>query len=178
MSQCSYQISLDAYHDGQMPPEQARELERHLPGCAACSAELTRLSQLSQLLIATRPEGIRPDELTRAHEAVKEIEHSATDDRGIIRLMAGLSAVAASVLIISGAWLYDAPQPASPRYSQGQVVAEQPWERWASAGPIASPINVPPAGMARRDGGDDRTFRDTVDWMIVGMGGPVEHGSR
>ena len=175
MSQCTYQSSLAAYHDGQMPPERVRELERHLPSCAACSAELRDLSQLSQLLGTARPEGNRPDELARAHAAVEETEHSGIENRGVMRLIVGLSAVAASVLIISGAWLYDAPQPTSLQISQHQPVAEQAWERWASAGPIASPINAPPAGMALRD---DRNFQDTVDWMIVGMGGPVEHGSR
>jgi anti-sigma factor RsiW len=175
MSQCSYQSWLDAYHDGQTPPERALELERHLPTCAACSAELRRLSQLTQLLSAARPEDIRPDELARAHAAVGRFEGSGLEDRGVMRLIVGLSAVAASVLIISGAWLYDAPQPTSVQVSENQPVAEQAWERWASARPIASPINVAPTGMAQRD---DRTFRDTVDWMIVGMGGPVEHGSR
>jgi anti-sigma factor RsiW len=175
MSQCSYQSSLDAYHDGQAPQELAQELARHLPTCAACSAELTRLSQLSQLLGTARPEGIRPDELTRVHEAVEEVEHSGSEDRGIIRLMVGLSAVAASILIISGAWLYDAPQPASHSLSQGQPVSEQAWERMASAGQTAGPIDVPPVGVARVN---DRSLRDTADWMVVGMGGPVEHGSR
>lgn len=175
MSHCSYQSSLAAYHDGQTPPELARELERHLSTCAACSAELARLSQLSQLLIVARPEGIRPDELARAHAAVGRAEESGIEDRGVLRLIVGLSAVAASVLIISGAWLYDAPQPTSGQITLQQSVPEQAWERWASAGPAASPLDVPPAGMARRD---DTALRDTVDWMVVGMGGPVEHGSR
>jgi anti-sigma factor RsiW len=167
MSQCSYQSSLDAYHDGQSPSELAREIEQHLPACAACSAELGRLLELSQLLRTARPEAIHADELARVHQAVEGVE-----DRGVIRLVTGLSAVAASILIISGAWLYDGPRPNTMQIAR-PTVPEQTWERMASAGQIDVPVDVPQVGTAL----DDRTQRDTADWMVIGMGGPVEHGN-
>lgn len=160
MLECSYQTSLESYHDGQAGPERAREVESHLPTCAACSAELKRLEQLSELLHDARPEGIRPDELARVHEAVESVE-----DRGIIRLMAGLSAVAASILIISTAWLYDAPQGPSRPIAPGSV-AEQPWERMASIGRPIAPNESRPSGTAMGN-------QETIDWMIRGTGGQV-----
>lgn len=163
MSQCSYQTSLEAYQDGQAGLEMAREIESHALTCAACSAELNRLMQLSELLRTARPEGIRADELARLHEAVESVE-----DRGIIRMVFGLSAVAASILIISTAWLYDVPQrgPVGP-YVVGHVV-EQPWERMASVGHPVVP-EVRPSGTAMAN-------QETIDWMIRGTGG--ESGAR
>lgn len=158
MLECSYQTSLASYYDGQAGPERAREVESHLLTCAPCSAELKRLAQLSELLRTVRPEGIRPDELARVHEAVEGVE-----DRGVIRMVFGLSAVAASILIISTAWLYDAPQaPSGPVH----VSVEQPWERIASLGrPVQSD--------ERRPTGTAMGTQETIDWMIQGTGGHV-----
>lgn len=159
MLECSYQTSLASYFDGQAGPERAREVESHLPNCAPCSAELKRLAQLSELLRTVRPEGIRPDELARVHEAVEGVE-----DRGVIRMVFGLSAVAASILIISTAWLYDAPQ--APSGPVAPVALEQPWERMASLG---RPVQTDQG----RQTGTAMGTQETIDWMIQGTGGQV-----
>jgi hypothetical protein len=129
---------------------------------------LKRLAQLSRWLETARPESIRPEELARVHQAVENL-----DDRGVLRMIMGLSAVAASILIISAAWLYDGPRPTVNVVVQ-QSVAEQPWERVASSGPVVGQsAGVPISGTA-----SIQTQRDTTDWMIMGMGGPGEHGNR
>lgn len=158
MSECSHQTSLESFYDGQAGPQVAREIERHLPTCAACAGELERMAQLSQLLGTIRPEPIRADELSRLHQAVDGVE-----DRSVLRLVAGLSAIAASILIISSAWLYDGPRPANLT-----VVAarQQTWEQLASSGRADEPINARTMGTAR----NDKLRRDTTDWMVVGMG--------
>lgn len=162
MSQCSLQTSLESFYDGQARPEVAREIERHLPTCAACAAELERLAQLSDLLGTIRPEPIRADELARLHQAVDGVE-----DRGVLRLVAGLSAIAASILIISSAWLYDGPRPVNRTIVDR---APQPsWERMAAGGPMPEATGARPSGTA---------MRDTTNWMIQAMGGEREHGSR
>jgi len=38
---------LSAFLDGESPPEQAREIARHLAGCATCSAEFEEMKQMS-----------------------------------------------------------------------------------------------------------------------------------
>jgi anti-sigma factor RsiW len=162
MSECTYQSSLASYYDGQMPPETARDLERHLATCGACAGELNALSRISRMLETARPAAIHPDELARVHEAVDEI-----DDRGVLRLVIGLSGIAASILIISAAWLYDGPRPPVSVVVRPSL-PEQTWERMASSGPMVDqPTGTPVSGTA---------IKDTTDWMIVGMGG--EHGNR
>lgn len=163
MSQCTYQTSLESYYDGQARPELARQIESHLPTCAACSTELGRMAELSELLGAGRPEGIRPGELARLHEAVEAFE-----DRGILRLVVGLSAIAASILIISTAWLYDGPRPNTTRLVRTPTT-EQTWERWASEGRIEVPSGARPTGTA---------MSDTTHWMIQETGGQAGHGTR
>lgn len=169
MSECLYQSSLASYYDGQMPPEPAGSLERHLPTCAACSDELNALAGISRLLETARPAPIRSDELARVHEAVDSV-----DDRGVLRLVMGLSGIAASILIISAAWIYDGPRPPA-RVIVQESVPEQAWERMASSGPRAGQsTGVPVTGTAI----NTQTQQDTTDWMIIGMGGPGEHGKR
>ena len=41
---------LPAYHDGELSAARRRQVEAHLPGCPACSAELEALHDLSALL--------------------------------------------------------------------------------------------------------------------------------
>lgn len=56
---------LDACVDGELPPDEARALNEHLRGCAACAAEVLRLTQLK---LAVRNAGHRftPDPAFRA----------------------------------------------------------------------------------------------------------------
>lgn len=168
MPECAYQTSLASYYDGQARPELAGEIQRHLPACLACSEELGRLSRLSQELATIRPEPIHPDELARLHEAVRGVEDHALEDRGVLRLVAGLSAMAASVLIIGTAWLYDGPKP-NPTTIVREPVPVQNWERIASGGASAQPAEARPTGTA---------MRDTTNWMIRALGGAGEHDSR
>ena len=163
MPECSYQSSLESYYDGQARPELARQISEHLPACVQCTTELDRLAALSRLLGTARPEPIRPDELARLHQAVDGIE-----DRGVLRLVAGLSAVAASILIISAAWLYDGPAPSARPIGLGPAT-EQTWERIAGGYRVPQPAGARPSGTA---------MRDTTDWMIRGTGGAGENGSR
>lgn len=167
MSQCSSQLSLEAFYDGQALPQVARELERHVATCVACTARLEALRQLSSALQTARPEPIRPDELARLHEAINEAADDV-QDRGVLRLVAGLSAVAASILIISAAWLYDGPAPGGGTIVR-RPVPEQTWERMAGGGAMPQPPGELPRGTA---------MRDTTNWMIHATGGAGEHDSR
>ena len=44
-----YHRDLTAYVDGELPPDRAARLERHVRSCAACSADVKALGQLSRL---------------------------------------------------------------------------------------------------------------------------------
>jgi anti-sigma factor RsiW len=57
------QIELEAYADGELSPERAALLERHLVGCDACQAELARLQAVVAAL-ETWPLVTEPAQLT------------------------------------------------------------------------------------------------------------------
>jgi anti-sigma factor RsiW len=157
MSDCPDQSRIEAYHDRELSGAEAAALEAHLRECSDCAAEMARLRELSGVLATGRPEEILPIELARIHRAVER-----SDDRSLLRFSAAISAVAASVLIISSVWLLDGPQP-RPMMSVNQH-AQQSWERLAAGRPFEEPRET---AVAR--------VRDTTDWMVVGMGG---RGSR
>jgi anti-sigma factor RsiW len=162
MVDCRYKSSLEAYHDGELPPEQAQDIERHLTGCQACLHDLQRIRELSQLVASGRPEAIRADELARIHDAIEGVQN-----RSLFRFAAAMSAIAASILIISAAWLYDATP-------QRNVISQIPqtehsWERLASTGQIELPAGAPETGLAERD---------TANWMAVSLGDGGGHGNQ
>ena len=170
MPECPFNSILQAYHDGQTSAERTREAERHVATCAACAAELARLRDLSALFHGARPEPIRPGELARLHEVVDEAADG--QDRRVLRLAVGLSAVAASILIISTAWLYDGP-PGRPGHttvstSSGSNASQrEAWQNIA-AGHVEEPAGARPTGTA---------MKSTIDWMIGSTKGEGVHGS-
>ncbi len=46
---------LAAYLDGELPPETKKQVERHLAGCAECSAELEEMRRIRNLLSQIEP---------------------------------------------------------------------------------------------------------------------------
>lgn len=178
MPDCEFTSLLQAYHDGQLSAARMREAEGHVSTCAACAAELDRLRDLSRALAgAARPEPIRPDELARLHDVIATYTVEERDDRRILRLAVGLSAVAASILIISTAWLYDGATGTSAIVHSGTptnqpVAVGESWENVAVGGGVEQPAGVRPTGTAMRT-----TLDRTTDWMIGGLKGPDEHGN-
>jgi anti-sigma factor RsiW len=163
MVDCAYKSSLEPYHDGELDPERSRAFERHLHECAACSHELQKMHELCGLLMSARPREIEPGELARIHDAVEDVAN-----RSIFRFAVGLSAVAASILIISSAWLYDGPAPG--RFSvKDSRPSPQAWETWASTGRIEVPAGPRETGVAEAD---------TIQWMNLSLGDRPSHDNR
>jgi len=162
MADCAYKSSLGPYHDGELDPERLREFERHLSGCDECSTELRQARELSKLLIAARPQDIEPHELAGIHDAIEEVAN-----RSIFRFAMGLSAIAASILIVSAAWLYDGT-PARNPISRIQP-SEEAWERLASTGQIEVPTGARETGVAQQK---------AIEWMAVSLGDSPAHERR
>lgn len=160
MSDCPHKLKLQASHDGELAPGDALALHRHVLECPECAAELAEFRELSEWLSQRRPAEILPLELARIHRAVERSE-----DRGFLRLAVGMSGIAASILIVSAAWLHDGPRPAT-------VVSEvaphqQSWEYLATTGRVQQvPQGVPETGVAEAD---------TAKWMVTSLGG---HGGK
>ena len=109
MSGCGNAQRLSAYHDGELSAEERADIEAHLRRCPACAAALERLRRLSRLVeTAGRTEMPAPS-LARLHRAVDDLP--AAD---VGRLAKAILAVAASILMICGLWLWQANGGESP----------------------------------------------------------------
>ena len=107
-SPCDWQGRLDSYFDGELTAAQATAAQRHLDACPACRAELEEMRGLSGLFENAFNQPAPRALLVRIHRAVDNTD----SDRGTLFRIAGiLSGIAASALVIGGAWLFDAPAP-------------------------------------------------------------------
>ena len=150
MSDCPYKLRLCAYHDGELAPDSVADLDRHLDDCNSCRSQLEEMRELTTLLAPTRVERLSGIELARLHQAIDR-----SDDRSILRLASAVSAIAASILIVSTVWLYDGPRSSGPLDSHDQPVTS--WERLATTGQFEAPAGVHETGVAERS---------TTDWML------------
>jgi anti-sigma factor RsiW len=137
MPDCPFQPQLDAYHDGELAPQAAKQLEDHLDACPACTAELRAMRALSaRIRFAAGPESIEREEARRLHATLERAMVKRESEGGVIlRLAAGLS-MAASILLVGGIWLLELT-PHSPKrqatspHPAPQLVVSPEWERIA-----------------------------------------------
>src|SRR5262245_49453623 len=102
MTPCESHL-LSAFFDGELPLADQSRVETHLRDCATCAAELRAIRESSQLLRAHRFIDLSQEELSDLHRAIDD----ASDERPILRLGLTLGTLAASILIVSGAWLME-----------------------------------------------------------------------
>jgi anti-sigma factor RsiW len=108
LSECQYADRLSAYHDDELSPPARAEVENHLAQCPACAAELARMEKLSQAFAGLRtPPQVSPRTMQRLHRRIDALPGLA-----IARLAEALTAVAASIVIACGAWLWSSSAPA------------------------------------------------------------------
>ena len=109
MNECEYTPRLGAYYDGELSPESAAEVRRHVQDCPACAAELGRIKALSRLMSSVAEHQPSAELLRRLHRRV---------DLGsylVVRRMAGvLAAAAAFVLMVCSVWLTTVPEASEP----------------------------------------------------------------
>jgi anti-sigma factor RsiW len=136
MSRCDNGRRLSAYHDGELTGEDRAALEAHLRRCPQCAAALERLGRLSRLVQTAGRTEMPAPALSRLHGAVDALPAS---DVG--RLAKACLAVAASILMVCGVWLWQAnggePADAIPVWETvaggGQTTAagtEEQLARW------------------------------------------------
>jgi anti-sigma factor RsiW len=95
MELCERSNEVNAYHDNALPEAKRIALEGHLQTCASCARELESLRRLSRLFAA----GLNTPEPVRVK--LRDLRES----RSARRFEMGLIGMAASILIICGAWL-------------------------------------------------------------------------
>lgn len=174
MSGCQFNSRLNAYHDGELDAAGLEAVAIHLEHCESCRKELAGIAEVSRAMEQFHPGEITPMELARLH---RDLDRA--DESGLIRFTAVLATMAASILIISLAWIGQASsQSATPTVSWRHVEQLPEWQRLAM-GEAATPpylrnqiLSLPNTGVAIDQ------EKGTIDWMLNGLQGPVVHESR
>jgi anti-sigma factor RsiW len=149
MNECEHAGKLTAYHDGWCDEQTRASLERHLAQCDSCSSELARLRKLSEILGGTERPGLSAQALKRIHAAVE-----AAPTISIRRLAEALTAVAAAILVVCGAYLL------LPSVSASEAAAPV-WEATAVQHPTEQASTT-----------DDQLAM----WMVQDLSGETSHG--
>lgn len=167
---CPFGTMAGAYCDGELDTADLLRFQRHLDRCDGCTRDVERVRELSEWFGPAR--ALEPHEavLGRLHESVALLGDFDKRRRMKDALPAArmTAALAASVLIVAGAWLFDgAGAPATPKtLPLAQSIAQaQPWERTALT------LEVDPPTGADGFAPDQQRL---VDWMVASLDRP-EH---
>lgn len=155
MPDCSFACRIDAYYDGELEAEAQAAFEEHLAECADCRRELESLRRLSGHFASTEISTLSHSELRHLYETPK-----AEPERSLLPFAMGLMATAASLLIVSAAWLSEIPRvrPTPPVVAMHDV---PDWERFAMSGQTeAAPGLGEQTAVAEAD---------LADWMLSGL---------
>jgi len=130
MNECDHASLVGAYHDGELPPASAVELEAHIQRCPECAAELVRLCSLSRVLGSASWPQMPPEALGRLH---RKVDLVARD--GIRKLAEALAGVAASIVVACSVALAVLPGTAGPAQASArwETVAVSQQQAEASA---------------------------------------------
>ncbi len=150
MSECSNQSRIEAYHDGELPPEIAREVQLHLIDCAPCRDELRALQSMSQFVRSFAPAEMSSVAIDRLHQQVDSL--TAVDT---LRFAKRLSSLAACLLVAAGVWFASTGQKSE--------ASPAPWERAAVTLQLDSATASAQTGDA-----------DTGQWMLASLNGSRE----
>ena len=154
MIKCPFSSRTGPFHDGELDPVESRQFEAHLRDCPACADMLESIRQTSRLLSQTPVRPLSQIGMARLHQTAE----LAARKREVFPLAKALLAVAASVLVICGAWLKEMP---SQNPSPASVVKIEPpaeWERLAAGGSADLPSGT----------NDDQTGL-ALNWMNQGL---------
>jgi anti-sigma factor RsiW len=100
MTNCEFTNKIEAYHDGELDPSQRALVELHLAHCDDCRHVLNRLQAMSALIASSEQPRLSQISRYRLHQKI-----DAAMERGLLRLAWTMSGIAASVLLVSSAWL-------------------------------------------------------------------------
>ncbi len=101
MTACEHNRKISAYHDGELPGEECRDLEEHIRECSTCAQELEQLRSLSRLLAAAEMPGMSSDVLERLHSSVSSVREVF-----VLRTAERVMTVAAALLVVCAVWFW------------------------------------------------------------------------
>ncbi len=109
-----------------MDAARATTVEEHIRQCPACAAELAQLRSMSQWFA----EGADSPSLGLSQMSLHRLYAKTTEktlDLGVLRAARWVSAMAAMVLVASGAWLMQIKSPQAPAMTAQTPIATPPW---------------------------------------------------
>ncbi len=157
MESCKYTSRVGVYLDDELTPEQRQMMAAHIEQCAECGAELESLRGMSQLFSGPDSQDLTPRELARLRSVVCA---AGAPEEAPLRLFGALLAIAASIVVVCGAWMYEAPRP-TPRapYAAHEMPA---WER------VATNLRVDPDPFFGQEG-TAAIDPNLAEWMMSGL---------
>jgi anti-sigma factor RsiW len=119
MNPCRENILIGRYHDGELDEPRRELIKIHLASCPACLADLVELRRVSNLLTNIPLDAMTPNEHMRVYRVVDGLGMRLAE-RSVLRMAWGLTALAATLLVVTSLWLagvqrdVDAPQTNGP----------------------------------------------------------------
>jgi hypothetical protein len=144
MQDCSFQSQLSAFHDGEMDSATAERLTSHLTGCAHCTQELASFQAVSTLFASLPDSRMYPLELARLHQNLDNNVSSERSTADFLRTAGMLSALAASILVISSVWIAEIPSRPAATLSPGVAVVPASDSPLPNQLPAQMPAQMPP----------------------------------
>jgi len=172
MSYCKYQLLLSAYNDYELDAITRQQVADHADNCLQCANALQNLQKLSArfaFATATLDSTIDLAAMVGMHRAVERSIQSDSSRRSLFRTVGLLTAVAASVLIISGVWLLDSrsrsqmesQSAAKPRDEATSTASD--WER------VAITLRAQPRPAIIGDSPFTPHYAESIHWMLDGL---------
>jgi anti-sigma factor RsiW len=164
MNDCPFQSRLSAFHDHELDPETAAKIAAHLATCTQCSQMLRGITAVSRLFSATSSAHMSQLGVARLHATADAAARRRDLFPSVFPLARALLAVAASVLVIAGAWLYEVP-PTIRGPEKVVIHPEQPeadWEKLARGEKLGSPMEA---------GNETGVAFDFSKWMVESLKG-------
>jgi anti-sigma factor RsiW len=123
---CPDQRVLSAYLDGELEARWRAKVERHVKGCAACTARLAGLRSLSVALARDVTPGLA-SAMKRVRAALAATSRRVVECRRLVSVPMPVALAAATLVVaLGGALVYSLLRPASslPRFSASRLVVE------------------------------------------------------
>jgi anti-sigma factor RsiW len=155
MEICPYSTQISAYHDGELDPVRARQLEQHLESaCPPCLAELSQWRRLSGLFAGAPSPKLSDSARQELYQLAPVVREA-----GIIRLAEWATALAACVLLAVSGWMVFGRTTAAPA---PQAAADNP--QWVK-------LAIDPTKTKTLDSVADASA-DTQfpDWVLTNLG--------
>jgi hypothetical protein len=127
-----------AYVLGALSPEERLELERHLPGCPACTRAVGQLAGMPGLLAAVSPEVLRSEPEPVPETLLPALVREVRRERVRRRWLAG--AVAAAVVLVVGAGAVAVVQSIDEGRAPSSSATELPTAPAADMRPVGQDI--------------------------------------